>query len=158
MKARLRQTTHIHVMYMGRCTNWSSKRETWNLIRCLFAASLCRHASTLALSSRILIFSMTRTFQVHTYLLLRVQLILAHTHEQEHTKMNSCSLKPPSHTRLCPMYIHLHVRACVELNRIDKRLIFLDVIALQPSYMVDLPQILVPNMGRGFMLLKILGH
>ena len=95
------------------------ERKTWNLIRCLFAASLCRHAFTLALSSRILILSMTRTFRVHTYLLLRVQLILTHTHEQEPMEMDSRNSKPPSHTRLCPIYIHIHVRACVELININ---------------------------------------
>ena len=102
------------------------ERKTWNLIHRLFAASLCRHASTLALSSRILILSMTRTFQVHTYLLLRVQLILAHTHEQELKEMDSRSSKPPSLARLCPLYIHIHVRACVELSRISKdQLVFM---------------------------------
>ena len=94
------------------------ERKTWNLIRRLFAASRCRLVSTLALASRILFYTMTRTFQVHAYLLLRVRLILAHTHEQGFTKMKSPSSKPLPLTRLCPIYIHIRVRTCAELSRI----------------------------------------
>ena len=90
------QASYPHTQYVyGEVHKLELKeRKTWNLIHCLFAASFCRHASTLALSSRILVLSMRRTFQVHTYLPLRVRLILAHTHEQELMKMDSRSSKP----------------------------------------------------------------
>ena len=117
---RSSQASYPHTQYVyGEVHKLELKeRKTWNLIRRLFAASLYRHASTLALSSRILILSMTRTFGVHTYLLLRVRLILAHTHEQGFTEMNSHSSKPLPLTRLFPIYIHIHVRTYVELSRI----------------------------------------
>ena len=85
---------HTHYVYGEVHKLELKERKTWNLIRCLFAASFCSHASILALSSRILVLSMTRTFQVHTYLPLCVRLILVHTHEQELTEMDSRSLKP----------------------------------------------------------------